>query len=38
MGDPDHNWTYLIVAVDEFGTVLYQSNRVGEWEYMVLSP
>ena len=38
LNDPDNNWTYVIVAVDEFDQMIYQSNRVGEWEYTVVSP
>ncbi len=30
VGDPDHNWTYLVLAVDGAEQELCRSNRVGE--------
>ncbi len=30
VGDPDSNWTYLVLAVDALGRELCRSNRVGE--------
>ena len=33
IGDPDHNWTYLVIAVDETETELARSNRVGEHDF-----
>jgi hypothetical protein len=35
VGDADHNWTYLVVAVDESEQELIQSNRVGEYDYAI---
>jgi len=32
VGDPDHNWTYLVVAVDGSEQELNQSNRFGEYD------
>jgi hypothetical protein len=31
--DPDHNWTYLVIAVDETEAELARSNRVGEHDF-----
>ncbi len=33
IGDPDHNWTYLVVAVDALDQELMRSNRVGEHDF-----
>jgi hypothetical protein len=33
IGDPDHNWTYLVIAVDETEAELARSNRVGEHDF-----
>ena len=33
IGDPDNNWTYLILAVDENEMELARSNRVGEHDF-----
>jgi hypothetical protein len=33
VGDPDHNWTYLVMAVDETETELARSNRAGEHDF-----
>jgi parallel beta-helix repeat protein len=33
IGDPDHNWTYLVSAVDGSNLELIRSNRVGECDY-----
>jgi hypothetical protein len=33
IGDPDHNWTYLVLAVDATGQELCRSNRVGEHDF-----
>lgn len=37
-GDPDHNWTFLMAAVD-FPTphILWVTNRVGEFDYQLLT-
>ena len=35
VGDPDHNWTYLVMAVDAMGQELMRSNRVGEHDYVL---
>jgi hypothetical protein len=33
IGDHSHNWTYLVIAVDETETELARSNRVGEHDF-----
>jgi hypothetical protein len=33
IGDPDHNWTYLVAAVDATDQVLFTSNRFGEHDF-----
>jgi hypothetical protein len=33
VGDPDHNWTYLVLAVDAGEQELIRSNRVGEFDF-----
>jgi hypothetical protein len=33
VGDPDHNWTYLVVAVDQTGQELCRSDRFGEHDF-----
>jgi hypothetical protein len=33
IGDPDANWTYLVMAVDEVEGELARSNRVGEQDF-----
>jgi hypothetical protein len=33
VGDPNDNWTYLVLAVDATEQVLGQSNRVGEHDF-----
>lgn len=38
IGDPDHNWTYLVIVVDQFQQVIYQSNRVGERDFGIEIP
>ena len=38
VGDPDHNWTYLVVAVDGSEQQITQSNRFGEYDYGVAIP
>jgi hypothetical protein len=38
VGDPDHNWTYLVVAVDGSEQQLCQSNRIGEHDYVADIP
>ncbi len=32
VGDPDANWTYLVIAVDGSGAELARSNRAGEFD------
>jgi hypothetical protein len=32
IGDPNNNWTYLVMAVDEVEAELARSNRVGEYD------
>jgi hypothetical protein len=38
IGDPAHNWTYMVMAVDEGESVLARSNRVGEQEFAFGTP
>ena len=38
IGDPDHNWTYLVIAVGAGDQVLGSSNRFGEHDFDVSSP
>jgi hypothetical protein len=33
IGDPDSNWTYLVIAVDEAEAELARSNRAGEHDF-----
>jgi hypothetical protein len=33
VGDPDSNWTYQIVAVNETGELLARSTRIGEHDF-----
>jgi hypothetical protein len=33
VGDPDHNWTYSVLAVDATEQELCRSNRIGEHDY-----
>jgi hypothetical protein len=33
VGDPESNWAYLVIAVDELESELTRSNRVGELDY-----
>ena len=33
VGDPDHNWTYLVIAVDEADKEMCRSNRFGEHDF-----
>lgn len=33
IGDPAHNWTYLVLAVDSSEQELTRSNRAGEFEF-----
>ena len=35
IADPDTNWTYQVIAVDDSGNALIPSNRVGEYEFML---
>jgi hypothetical protein len=36
IGDPNDNWTYLVLAVDASDQELIRSNRVGEWDFAVI--
>jgi hypothetical protein len=36
--DPDHNWSYLIVAVDTLERLVGSSNRVGEHDFGIIIP
>lgn len=38
IGDPDHNWTYQIVAVDPSDKEMCRSNRFGEHDFDLSSP
>jgi hypothetical protein len=38
IGDPEDNWTYLVMAVDEVEAELARSNRVGEFDFGVEVP
>jgi hypothetical protein len=38
VGDPDHNWTYLVVAVDASEQELCRSDRFGEHDFDVGVP
>ena len=33
VGDPDNNWTYLVIAVNATGAELARSDRVGEHDF-----
>ncbi len=33
VGDPDSNWTYLVIASDMYGQELCRSNRYGEFDF-----
>lgn len=33
IGDPEDNWTYLVIAVSAMESELARSNRVGEWDF-----
>jgi hypothetical protein len=33
IGDPENNWTYLVMAVDDTENEITRSNRVGEWDW-----
>ncbi len=33
IGDPESNWTYLVIAVDDQYQEIARSNRVGEWDW-----
>ncbi len=36
VGDPDHNWTYTVVAVSASGQELARSNRFGEHDFSLV--
>jgi hypothetical protein len=38
VGDPDWNWTYLVVAVGDYGQEMARSNRFGEFDFGTLVP
>jgi hypothetical protein len=38
VGDADHNWTYLVVAVDGSEQEVVQSNRFGEYDRVLIVP
>jgi hypothetical protein len=38
VSDPDHNWTYLVLAVDAADQEMARSNRFGEFDFDVSSP
>ena len=33
VGNPENNWIYLVMAVDDSETEIARSNRVGEWDW-----
>ena len=33
VGDPDHNWTYMIIAVDDGDVEMIRSNRIADWDF-----
>ena len=33
IGDPEANWTYMVLAVDDSGEILTGSNRFGEYDF-----
>jgi hypothetical protein len=35
VGDPDHNWTYCVIAVDASSQEIDRSNRFGEHDLPV---
>ena len=37
IGDPNSNWTYVVMAVDETEAEITRSNRVGEWDWGIES-
>ncbi len=37
LGDPEFNWTYMIIAVDSSQQELSRSHRVGEWDFFYLT-
>jgi hypothetical protein len=38
VSDPDHNWTYQVIAVDASEQEMCRSNRAGEWDYGLEAP
>jgi hypothetical protein len=38
VGDPDHNWTYLVIAVDRSENELARSNSAGEYDFQMDIP
>ena len=38
VGDPDHDWTYLVMAVDATEQEMCRSNRVGEQDFETGTP
>jgi hypothetical protein len=35
IGDPNNNWTYMVLAVNAAEEELCRSNRVGEWDFLI---
>jgi hypothetical protein len=33
VGDPDENWTYLVIAVDATDQEIARSDRIGEHDF-----
>jgi hypothetical protein len=38
VGNPNHNWTYLVIAVSDFFQEMSRSNRFGEFDFQANTP
>ncbi len=38
VGDVDHNWTYVVVAIGDYGQEMARSNRFGEFDFGAGTP
>jgi hypothetical protein len=38
IGDPDHNWTYMVIGVDASSLEIDRSNRWGEHDFSTVTP
>jgi len=36
IGDPEDNWTYMLIAVDAYDRELLRTNRVGEFDFVTV--